>query len=411
MKIIHAFGAVIAASLGLAATAVSAQPQHIDAAVAETFDAKCASCHDPAIGRAPSREELARRAPDAVLQTLTTGSMSAMTAGLTPQMIRDLTVYVTGKPLSAPTGSAATVLSASSQPADPMCATNLAIAAKASDWNGYGKDLGASRRQTVTSINAKNVDRLKVKWAFSVAGGRVGQPTVIGDHLFLDTFAGDAYSLDARTGCVHWRHKLGGPARQSPIVARRGGKWVVYVGDNNRDFHALDAVTGKELWNANLDTHPLSMLTGSPAISGDLIYVPVSSSEENTANIPSYSCCTFGGSINAIDLRTGKLAWKTALLEPKPTRLNSAGTQLLGPAGAAIGSQPTIDAKRGQLYVATGDSYTDIDAPTSDAVAALDLKSGKIRWATQVSKADNFLIACGAPGGLNCPLGDTGPGP
>jgi len=339
--------------------------------------------------------------------------MSAMAAGLTPDMIRQVAVYVTGKPLAAPVGEGASSVAAGTQPADVKCATSPAISARPTDWNGFGKDPAASRFQRTTSINAGNVDRLKVKWAFSVAGGRVGQPTVIGDHLFFVTFAGDAFSLDAKTGCVYWRKALGAPARQSPIVERRSGAapsgWVVYVGDNNRDFHAMDAMTGAELWKVNLDRHPLSMLTGSPVIHGDRIYVPVSSSEENMGTQASYSCCTFAGSVAAIDLKTGRLLWKTALLEPKPSRKNASGTQLYGPAGAAVWSQPAIDAKRGQLYVATGDSYTEVDAPTSDAVVAIDLQSGRIRWATQVTKADNFLIACGARRGVNCPLGDTGP--
>ncbi len=381
-----------------------------DPVAAGLFDAKCKSCHDPAIDRAPSRAALAQRTPESVVTTLTTGSMQFMAAGLTPDMIRQVAVYVTGKPLAAVNGPAAT---AAMQPADVLCKTNGPIHASDADWNGFGQNPAASRFQHKTSLSAANVDRLKVKWAFSLAGGRAGQPTVIGDDLFLVTFAGDAFSLDAKTGCVHWRKALGAPARESPIVAHRPGAspsgWIVYVGDNNRDFHALDAMTGAELWKLNLDHHPLSMLTGSPVIHGDMIYVPVSSSEENMGALASYSCCTFSGSINAIDLKTGHLAWRTALLDPKPTRKNSAGTQLYGPAGAAVWSQPTIDAKRGQLYVATGDSYTEADAPTADAVVAVDLANGHIRWVSQVSKADNFLIACGARRGVNCPLGDIGP--
>ena len=59
---------------------------------------------------------------------------------------------------------------------------------------------------------------------------------------------------------------------------------------------------------------------------------------------------------------------------------NSAGTQFWGPAGAAVWSAPTIDTKRGLLYVATGNAYNDPAAETSDAVIAFDLKTGKLRW-------------------------------
>ena len=219
MRAIQLTAGVIVASLSLAFSGASAQPQHVDPAIAETFAAKCATCHDPAVGRAPSRDELARRAPDAVVQALTRGSMSAMGADLTPQKIRDLAVYVTGKPLDAPTGAAAASLSASSQPADPMCPANSAIRITAGDWNGFGKDLGASRLQPVTAIKAANVDRLKVKWAFSLAGGRAGQPTVIGDHLFLVTFAGDAYSLVQRPAASTGATRSAGPRASLPLLS------------------------------------------------------------------------------------------------------------------------------------------------------------------------------------------------
>ena len=378
---------------------------------AALFEARCKSCHDPAIGRAPSREELALRAPESVLQALTTGIMRPMSGGLTPLMMVQMATYVTGKAVAPATAAAAAT---GTQPPDNKCAAKPPIHSAATDWNGYGKTGGSSRFQEKTTLRAGNVGRLKVKWAFSLAGGRAGQPTIIGDRMFLVTFSGDAFSLDARTGCVYWRQAIGSPMRQSPVIAHRPGDspsgWVMYVGDFNRDFRALDAMTGAELWKTNLDPHPLAMLTGSPVINGDRIYVPVSSSEENMGALASYKCCTFGGVVNALDIKTGKLIWRTAVLDPKPTRKSEAGTQLYGPAGAAIWSQPTIDAKRGQLYVTTGDSYTEVDSPTSDAVIAIGLNDGKIRWATQTSKDDNFLIACGgARKGVNCPLGELGP--
>lgn len=402
---------------GAGAGAAFAQETGMQGAVgAAIFDAKCKSCHEPAVDRAPTRDALKQRTPESVVQALTTGSMQFMASGLGPDMIREVAVYVTGKPLSAggETASAGPAPAAAGlQPPDNMCATHPPIRAAATDWNGYGKTATSNRFQQSTSLTPANVAKLKVKWAFSLAGGRHGQPTIIGDRMFLVTFAGDAYSLDAATGCVHWRKAIGSPMRQSPLVVHRPGEspsgWVMYTGDFNRDFRALDAMTGAEIWKTNLDRHPLSMLTGAPVIQGDRIYVPVSSSEETTATVPSYGCCSFAGAINALDIKTGKLIWRTALLDPKPTRKNEAGTQLYGPAGAAIWSQPTIDAKRGQLYVATGNSYTEVDAPTSDAIVAIGLADGKIRWTTQTTKADNFLIACGRKRGVNCPLGEIGP--
>jgi polyvinyl alcohol dehydrogenase (cytochrome) len=411
LRVRRGIGVISGAAAALAVVGFGAawsQTDFSDAAAASVFAAKCGSCHEPAIDRAPPREALAQRTPESVVTALTSGPMQNFASGLTPSMIRGLATWLTGKPFSTTARPAAGL-----QPADNRCAANPPIRAAATDWNGYGRTPASSRFQPNTGLNAKNVERLKVKWAFSLAGGRAGQPTIVGDRMFLTTFAGDVFSLDAKTGCVYWRKAIGSPMRASPLVVRRPGEspsgWVMYVGDFNRDFRALDAMTGAELWKTNLDAHPLSMLTGGPAILGDRIYVPISSSEEVTGDLASYSCCTFGGKLAALDAKSGRLVWKTAVLDPKPTRKNAAGTQLYGPAGAAIWSQPTIDAKRGQVYVTTGDSYTEVDAPTSDAVVAIGLADGKIRWVRQTLKADNFLIACGPRRGVNCPLGTLGP--
>src|SRR5260221_10628456 len=77
---------------------------------------------------------------------------------------------------------------------------------------------------------------------------------------------------------------------------------------------------------------------------------------------------------------------------------------MYGPAGAAVWSAPTIDTRRGRLYFATGDSYTDVTEGGSDAVVAVDLASGRVLWRRQVTERDNSLSGC-APGRklVNCP--------
>jgi len=79
---------------------------------------------------------------------------------------------------------------------------------------------------------------------------------------------------------------------------------------------------------------------------------------------------------------------------------------LLGPAGAAVWSAPTIDEKRKRLYASTGNSYTDVDINTSDAIVAFDLETGKLVWASQVQPKDNFIVGC--PNTANCPK-ESGP--
>jgi polyvinyl alcohol dehydrogenase (cytochrome) len=160
------------------------------------------------------------------------------------------------------------------------------------------------------------------------------------------------------------------------------------------------------VWSTKVEDHSRAVLTGSPVLHRDVLYVPVSSGEEITTNEADYVCCTFRGSLVAIDVRTGKILWKTHTIDeaPKPHRTVQ-GRQLMGPAGAAIWSSPTIDEKRGLVYAATGDSYTDVDTKGADAIIAFEMKTGKIKWINQVTEKDNFMVGCPRTGAApaNCP--------
>jgi polyvinyl alcohol dehydrogenase (cytochrome) len=107
----------------------------------------------------------------------------------------------------------------------------------------------------------------------------------------------------------------------------------------------------------------------------------------------------------ALDAKLGRLVWKTYAIEqePQPTAKNSAGTQMYGPAGAAVWSAPTIDARRAVVYIGTGDTYTDVKENGSDAIIALDLATGKVKWRNQVTENDSFLMGCSRSGTVNCP--------
>ena len=130
-------------------------------------------------------------------------------------------------------------------------------------------------------------------------------------------------------------------------------------------MYSVDALTGKELWRTKVDDHPAAIITGSPTLVGTTLFVPVSSYEEVTGANKSYSCCTFRGSVVALDASTGKLLWKafTIAEEAKPGATNAVGVQLMGPSGAAIWSAPTFDAATQRIYATTGDNYFS-DPPT-----------------------------------------------
>ena len=78
--------------------------------------------------------------------------------------------------------------------------------------------------------------------------------------------------------------------------------------------------------------------------------------------------------------------------------------QQYAPAGVAVWKTPTVDAKRNAIYFGTGDSETEPAAPTSDAVMALDMKTGKVLWTYQAQQNDAWLGGCQGAGKTdNCP--------
>jgi polyvinyl alcohol dehydrogenase (cytochrome) len=228
-----------------------------------------------------------------------------------------------------------------------------------------------------------------------------GQPTVAGGRVFVASTTGQVFALDAQSGCTWWQAEIGKPVRTSITIGPgASGHAVAYFGDMSAVAHALDADTGKEVWQARVDEHPTARITGSPVLFGDRLLVPVSSFEEGAAADASYACCTFRGSVVALDAGTGKVVWKRRTVgeEPKPYRRAGHATGLFGPAGGSVWNAPTIDTRRGVLYVGTGNDYTDIDAPATDAVMAIELASGALRWVKQLSQRDHWAAGCSLSG-------------
>jgi outer membrane protein assembly factor BamB len=147
-----------------------------------------------------------------------------------------------------------------------------------------------------------------------------------------------------------------------------------------------------------------------PTVAGGHLFI---GSQEGTVSAlaanPVYPCCTFRGSVVALDAQSGDEIWKTYVIPDVPAALdgNAAGRERFGPAGAAIWSAATLDVKRGALYVGTGNAYTQPAAATSDAAMALDMDTGAIRWVNQITLGDAFITGCRREN-PNCPE-DAGP--
>jgi polyvinyl alcohol dehydrogenase (cytochrome) len=380
----------------------------------QIYKLRCASCHDGGMARVPGREALRTRTPEDIELALSSFAMRRQGESLRPAERRAVAAFLAGRsagsyraPLDVIPRQA--YCDAAGGPAPDL----LGGAA----WNGWGGGPRNMRFQAAgaAGVNAADVPRLKLKWAFGFPGASASgsQVTVAGGRVFVGSRNGILYALDARTGCIAWAFEAAAGIRSTPVLGRISDNEVaVFFGDAYANVYALDAATGKQRWMVKVDTHPDAMITGGIAFHDRRLYVPVSSLEEATGAMPTYECCTFRGSVVALDASAGRQLWKTHTIPQAAQRTtkNSVGTQLWGPSGAAIWSAPTLDPERNRLFVTTGDSYSNPPAAASDAVMALAMDSGRILWTKQTLAGDAWNTGCFAQGDgrVNCP---TSPGP
>lgn len=364
---------------------------------AETFERQCATCHRPGSGtRAPLPDALRQMSRDSILRALESGTMKPQGDLLTGTERAAVAEYLGTRSLPAPKAGAG------------LCGTKPVIPANDPVWNGWGVDAANTRFQPASAagLDRDSVPKLKLKWAFGFpdAWSTFGQPTVVAGRVFVGSEDGTVYALDAQSGCIYWTYKA--PSTVKTAVSLSPDRHLAYFGDTTANVYAVDAASGSLLWKTNVDSHPAARITGSPLLFDGRLYVPVSSGEEGSATDPKYPCCTFRGSVAALDAQSGKQIWKAYTIPEaaKPTgRRNAVGTELRGPSGGAVWSSPTVDPRRRVIYVGTGNSYSDPASPFTDAIVALDMASGKTLWSKQLTPNDRWNIACVAPDKANCP--------
>jgi len=387
--------ALLAASMALSTSGFG---QALPADGQKLYQTHCAMCHEMA-NTAPFMNHFVLKAiaPETIVNALTTGSMRSQGANLSQAERAAVAEFLTGKRPGA------------LRPAGPnTCSKRPPRDFNGPRWNGWGVDLDNSRFQpsAAAQITAEQIPKLKLKWAFGfpAAFTAYAQPVVVGGRVFVGSAAGLVYALDAATGCTYWSFQADAGVRTAITI---GPDNVAYFGDLRAQAYALDAITGKLLWKKALDPHPVARITGSPKLYAGRLYVPVSSREEWAASGPAYRCCTFRGNVVALEAKTGKEIWRTYTVK-EPARVvetTELGVQIWGPSGGAVWSSPAIDAKRGRLYVGTGDGYTKPSTSMTDAILALDLATGKVLWARQVTPQDDWNTSCFQPGNANCPKG------
>lgn len=374
------------------------------------YEALCAACHTQPQDEAIPHVDLLRELDaNSILTALTSGPMRLQGQAMSPGQRVEVAEYLAGAPVAARI--------ARFEQGQCERAPRLPTLGAGESWSGWSPDATNARHQAAAGIAPGEIQDLELKWAFGIPNTQQSrsQAAVVGGRVFMGSESGAVYALDAATGCLYWTFEAATWVRTAISVGPYPGGYAIYFTDANARAYAVDVQSGQPIWMRQIDEHPAARGTGSPTLHNGVLYVPVSGvSEETAASNPDYECCTFRGSLSALDAATGDVLWKTYTLpEPEPRGTSSTGKPLFGPSGSPIWSAPTVDPKRGLVYAATGNGYADPDHGTSNAILAFSIATGEIEWINQVMGSDIWIMGCGgdAPIGFGPPGGRRGGGP
>jgi polyvinyl alcohol dehydrogenase (cytochrome) len=324
-------------------------------------------------------------------------------------------------------------------------------------WRFWGGNLHNTHyAESEHALTPQNVHKLKVKWIYQTTGNVSAIPTVKDNAVYFPDwgpivdrsgpFPGSMlHAVERSSGEPLWQKKASHLRQEhhhnivrtsmavhgdllifgdqvsvvkevlSPL-GRRGKGATVY---------AVNRHSGDLVWKTTVEDHPLSQVTQSPVVYQNRVYVGVSAVENVVSPVDlNYPCCTFRGSMLALDATNGKIIWKTYMT---PDNHGRSG----GFSGTGVwGSSPAIDTRRGLVYIGTGQNYNvpsawkkclkehwsdpiarrqckeDFDADDNyfNAVVALDLETGAVKWAQKVAEYDAWTLTCDIPRVLLIPL-------
>ena len=343
---------------------------------------RCAGCHDLVTARIPPRDALRNMSSARILRALDFGVMMNVAYPLRRDE-REAVATFLGKAGGDP-----------APPPSAFCAERTAkLAARPKiRWNGWSPTDGNVRFQPADQamLTVEQVSRLELKWAFAFDGdiAAFAQPTILDRALFVGSAGGLVHAIDVDSGCLHWVFQANGPVRSALLaVARRQPARADVQRSRRLGLRASMPKRANCSGRNASRTHETTRLTGAAAVYNGTVFIPVASWEESRAIGPNYPCCTFRGSVVALKIADGSQVWKTYTIaeERAATRKESRGNATMGTVRRRRVGIADRRRETRRLYVTTGDNYSTPPTNTSDAVMALDIKTGRIVWSRQMT--------------------------
>lgn len=392
---------VLACSIDVA-TAMEQRADHAGKAVYEQY---CAACHNQPATRAPALAALQQLSAQTLRFTLTEGIMRQQGSSVPREQFEQLIGYLA----AADTGGADWVAGMMCKPDQRTVDLSQPVA-----MSMVGTDPRNSRRLSAQQSGLTSADLRTLELAWAIAFPKTASlrtsAVILGSTMFYTPVqTGKLLALDTRSACVKWAYDAGAPLRSSISYGDLGGgKMALVFGDARGNVHTVDPKTGMQIWKAEARHDAFGGITGAPVLTGTRIIVPISSSGVGRGADPKYECCEGHGAVVALDASNGQKLWTAHTMEDaKYTgKVSSTGVKQRGPSGAPIWSTPAVDVKRNLVYAGTGQATSLPATNTSDAVLALDLATGELRWSFQALARDVWHLGCQfdpSKSGPNCP--------
>ena len=277
------------------------------------------------------------------------------------------------------------------------------------DWLSYNGNLNGNRYSELSQINTTNVNKLVMKWIFSVPLWKqfladtsyfnenmeyfgLEVTPIVADGIMYVTGPQRAFALDARTGQEIWEYSRPRPANLFGDASLGTNRGVAVLGDElfmtTADAHliALNRTTGHLVWDVVMPDEPMHYgSTVAPLVVKNAVVAGVSGGDWGIR-----------GFVAAYGATNGERLWRHWTIPGK----GDAGTGSWGGTPSADGGGATwltgsYDPETDTLYWPTGNPYPDSDDRTrpgdnlyTDCILALDPDDGRLKWFYQVTPHD-----------------------
>ncbi|MCI4360417.1 MAG: PQQ-binding-like beta-propeller repeat protein [Thermoplasmata archaeon] len=237
------------------------------------------------------------------------------------------------------------------------------------DWPTYLHDGARSGNDAQeTALSPSTVSGLTLQWSFATGGMIASQPIVVNHTVYIGSYDGYEYALNASTGAKLWAKNLGtstalncSPDPRGIISTATVSNGVLYVGSGSQWYYALNVANGSTLWKVDDGNTSKFFNWGSPLVVGNDLYIGRSSG----CDAP-----LVRADLWKVNATTHAVIQKYYVVPA-------------GRHGGSIWGSPTYDSSSNTIFFATGNGEI-VNETGAKSVIAIDASTLALRSAWQI---------------------------